>query len=157
MNKIFKRFINKIKYYNKYFFNKNKFKLVKEAWLGYPFDYSYFYRIQLCKLIEMKEYFKDSEYTNRNKDIEREINLAISLLNLFLYDKNDKYPDGIVDYDFSTNEFRFKTYLNKRNLYRFVKGFKNINNWPEDELYKLKVIYIYHKLCLYKANTNWWD
>lgn len=149
--------IRLIKYYKKYFFNKNKLNLLKQSWLGYPYDYHYFYEIQLYKLIEMKNYFKDSKYTYRNKDIEREIKLAISLLNLFLYEKNDKYPDGISDYDYKTKELNFKPYLNKRNLYRFISEIKNINKWPEDELYKLKVIYMYHKLCLYKAHNNWWD
>lgn len=157
MTNLLKVCISKCLYYKKYFFNKAKWNLLKNAWCGYPFDYAYFYRLQLAKLNEMLQYFKTSELTDRKDDIVKSIQLAINLLSVYVDDKNDTYPDGISKYDFQNKTLTVIPYLNKRNIERFANGQQHLEKWPDDELYKLKAISIYHRLCLYKASTEWWD
>ena len=84
----------KLRRWIKYNFNKNKFELTKEAILGNPYDYAYFYTIQLKKLEEMYAYFSVSKFIDDEKrtNILKWIDLAIKTLRLGYLD-----GEGVFD------------------------------------------------------------
>ena len=139
-------------YYN---FNLHHLRLVKEAWLSYPFEYEFMYDIQKAKLIEMNEYFKKTGYVGQ-KSIEQ-IALCIRLI------------DIIREEDIDT-----KVYVNTRNWKRFRPDWSDENLWSKDtheeceewrkhmfekfpgELRCAKAKKLYYMLLERYADT-WWD
>ena len=138
-------------YYN---FNRYHLRLVKEAWLSYPFEYDFMYDIQKVKLEEMVAYFKKTCYVGMNTI--RQIELCIRLL------------DIIRQEDIET-----KVYVNSKNWKRFRP------EWSDDNLYKdtpeeceewrqhmfktfpgelrcTKAKKLYYKILETHADT-WWD
>lgn len=63
--------------------NKNK-KLIKEAMKFYLFDYGFVLSLEKQALIRMYEYFKVSRIAEGNERVEKELNLALKLLDIVL-------------------------------------------------------------------------
>ena len=134
------------------FSNKNKYKVVDEALNGHWFDYGYLYNIELAKLIEMRDTFKEKGISADNEKYVRQMDLAIKLLkiineeyNYFHFDNNRVYVCDVK--------------VNLKNAKRFVKNEEVMDYYVErypHELYLLKAQYLYHKLRFY-FEQYWWD
>lgn len=160
MENIFK----KLRYWVKYNFNKNKFELTKEAIIGNPYDYSYFYTIQLKKLEEMYAYFSVSKFIDDEKktNILRWIDLAIKTLRLgylngegvFDITELSTNPNPTPDNAMSKWIITCTRYVNLKNKHRYEHKFSLL---PEDyDLYQEKARCLYHKIIKEKS-MDWWD
>lgn len=63
--------------------NKNK-RLIKEAMKFYPFDYGFVLSLEKQALIRMYEYFKVSRIAEGNEVVEKNLKLALGLLDIVL-------------------------------------------------------------------------
>lgn len=128
-------------YYVRLIIFKSKLSLFKILWKDQPWDYWYIYKLEREKLAHVKWFF-ESKYTDtiHNHDI-HELDICISLLDIFL---EGKKPEHI-------NFHNYKRFIPKcsHGLLDFFK------EYPE-ELYKLKALYLYHKIRN-KRTLNWWD
>lgn len=128
-------------YYIRLIIFKSKLSLFKILWKDQPWDHWYIYKLEREKLAHIKWFF-ESKYadTIHNRDI-RELDTCVSLLDIFL---EDKKPERI-------NFHNYKRFIPKccHGLLDFFK------EYPE-ELYKLKALYLYHKIRN-KYTLNWWD
>lgn len=137
-------------------FNKNHFKVIKEAICGYPFDYCYMWSLQRSKLKEMLEYFKKSNITEDNWRIVRDLNLAINFLDIMINE------DELYEYTPGKNwpgNYKCLINVNLTNIDRFVKNKDDkdfIINKMQHNLYVLKVKNLYYKL-LQERSEAWWD
>lgn len=131
--------------------NKNK-KLIKEAMKFHPFDYGFVLSLEKQALIRMYEYFKVSRIAEGNEVIEKNLKLALRLLDIVLeidssY-SNDFGKGGYVD-----------RYINTYNWRRFLPKAINFDwNLPviKDYLRREKAWYLYNKLR-FERMRNWWD
>lgn len=142
-------------------FNMSHWNLVKESITSYPFDYSYFYSIQLVKLRQMYEYFRKSDLTESDKIVARDIKLAISLLEIFC-----EYRD-LYHYEYSLKDSRWldvfgrnakyvcDVKVNTRNINRFDHKKIVVEKFPH-ELYIEKAKTLYFKI-LKERSQNWWN
>lgn len=90
---------------------KNK-KLIKEAIKFCPFDYGFVLSLEKQALIKMYEYFKVSRIAEGNEIIEKNLKLALKLLDIILE------IDSAYCYDFRSKEF-VDRYINIKNWKRF--------------------------------------
>ena len=51
----------------RYNITKEHWNVVKKAWLGYPFDYSYIYELEKAKLQELYAYFSTADYISKEQ------------------------------------------------------------------------------------------
>ena len=140
----------------------NKRKIGRILRKDKSWDYMFFYKLQLYKLEDMYNYFKQNKYTD-NTIICRDIKICINLLNRFINYKNPKNLNirnykrfKLTDY---IEEALFKesdtfTYLNS-------KGESiSVNFCPKqfavEELYLEKVLHLYHLILTYRSQT-WSD
>lgn len=127
--------------------NKNK-RLIKEAMKFYPFDYGFVLSLEKQALIRMYEYFKVSRIAEGNEVVEKNLKLALRLLDIILEIDSSYNSEGFVD-----------RHINTKNWKRF---------WPEatdldlskpifqDYLRREKAWYLYNKLRFERMRT-WWD
>lgn len=136
--------------------NRAHFNLVKEAWLSYPFDFSYIYELDKAKLEEMRSYFRKAKWIEQSSyDMYiRELTWAINCLDIII--EEELQPDNV--------------YINKRNWKRFLPYWEDKNilvddpeKWRQEmferypgELRCAKARHLYNKIRLYKAE-GWWD
>lgn len=135
------------------FSNKNKYKVVDEALNGHWFDYGYLYNIELAKLIEMRDAFKEKGISADNEKYVRQMDLAIKLLKIM----NEEY--NYFHFDCTSGGYVCDVKVNLKNAKRFVKDEKVMDYYTErypHELYLLKAQYLYHKLRFY-FEQYWWD
>lgn len=133
------------------FSNKNKYKVVDEALNGHWFDYGYLYNIELAKLIEMRDAFKEKGISTDNEKYVRQMDLAIKLLKII----NEEYNY----FHFDWRGYVCDVKVNLKNAKRFVKDEEVMDYYTErypHELYLLKAQYLYHKLRFY-YEQYWWD
>lgn len=133
--------------------NKNK-RLVKEAIKFRPYDYGFVLSLEKQALIRMYEYFKVSRIAEGNEVTEKDLKLALKLLDIVL-DIDSAYhcdlrpeSEGFVD-----------KYINIKNWKRFWPKAANLDlNEPifQDCLRKEKAWYLYSKLRFERMRT-WWD
>lgn len=125
-------------------------------------DYMFFYKLQLYKLEEMYNYFKQNKYTD-NTIICRDIKICISLLKKFIYNDEPKYLN-IRNY----NRFNIEEYT-KEALFKESDDFTYYNIKGESvtvkfcpklfavyDLYIEKILHLYHLILLYRSQT-WSD
>lgn len=133
--------------------NKNK-KLIKEAMKFYPFDYGFVLSLEKQALIRMHEYFKVSRIAEGNEVVEKNLKLALKLLDIILE------IDSAYHYDFRPESEEFvDRYINTKNWKRFCpKAIKF--NWKspiiKDYLRREKAWYLYNKFRFGYMRT-WWD
>ena len=136
---------------------KAHFNVVKAAWLGYPFDYSYIYKLEKAKLEELYEYFSKANYISKEQYDKycSKIRLAINLLDIIIED--DTQPENDV-------------YVNNHNWKRFMPWYSDSNIQNENpevlrqHLFKTfpgvlrtyKARYLYYKIRLTYGDT-WGD
>ena len=129
--------------------NKNK-KLIKEAMKFYPFDYSFVLSLEKQALIRMYEYFKVSRIAEGNEVVEKDLKLALKLLDIVLE------IDSV--YDSRAKGFIYR-HINIKNWKRFCPKAVNIN-WDslifKDYLRREKAWYLYNKLRFERMRT-WYD
>lgn len=131
--------------------NKNK-KLIKEAMKFYPFDYGFVLSLEKQALIRMYEYFKVSRITEGNEVVEKNLKLALKLLDIVLE------IDSAYNYD-SRSEGFVDRYINTKNWKRFCPKDTSLDwNTPilKDYLRREKAWYLYNKLRFEHMRT-WWD
>ena len=131
--------------------NKNK-RLIKEAMRFYPFDYGFVLSLEKQALIKMYEYFKVSRIAEGNEVIEKNLKLALGLLDIVLE------IDSAYNYDSRSRGF-VDRYINIKNWKRFYP--KDVNyDWDspifKDYLRREKAWYLYNKLR-FECMRNWWD
>ncbi len=131
--------------------SKNK-KLIKKASKFFPFDYAYVLYLEKEALTRMYEYFKVSRIAVGNEIVERDINLALKLLDIILeIDTARTYGEDTV--------WSMTKYVNIRNLHRFCDKSDNLDyTIPclRDSLRIEKAWYLYHRLR-YNRMKTWWD
>ena len=145
-------------------FNMTHWKLVKESITSYPFDYSYFYSIQLVKLRQMYAYFNKSDITEDDIRIAKDIKLAISLLEIFC-EKRDLYH-----YEYSLKDSQWLGVFggNAKYVCDVKVNIKNLNRFDRFDHKKIAVEKFPHELYIEKAKTlyfkilkersqNWWN
>lgn len=133
------------------FSNKLKYDVVDEALNSEWFDYGYLYNIELAKLIEMRDNFKEKGLSVDNEKYVKQMNLAIKLLKIIINDEGFHF-DEERNYVCDVN-------VNLNNAERFVKDKELIDYYTKrypHELYILKAQYLYHKLRFY-FEQYWWD
>lgn len=133
--------------------NKNK-RLIKEAMKFYPFDYSFVLSLEKQALIRMYEYFKVSRIAEGNEVIEKNLKLALGLLDIVLEIDSAYHCDlrprseGFID-----------RYINIKNWKRFCPKNADLNwNTPvlKNYLRVEKAWYLYNKLR-FERMRDWWD
>ena len=135
------------------FSNKLKYKVVDEAINGNWFDYGYLYNIELAKLIEMRDAFKEKGISADNEKYVRQMDLAIKLLKII----NEEY--NCFHFDWTKGGYVCDVKVNLKNAKRFVKDEEAMDYYTErypHEFYLLKAQYLYHKLRFY-FEQYWWD
>lgn len=148
----------------KYNFNMSKWRLIKESIMGEPYDYGFFYTLQLKKLEEMKFYFEKSKYLydDKKEEVIRWLNLAIKMLKIGYFNGNNErdldYMEIIDNPDSENLALRYiircTKYVNIKNKYRFESCKALL---PEDYyLYEEKARCLYHKIIKEKSQL-WWD
>ena len=129
--------------------NKNK-RLIKEAMKFYPFDYSFVLSLEKQALIRMYEYFKVSRIAEGNEVVEKDLKLALKLLDIVLE------IDSV--YDSRAKGFICR-HINIKNWKRFCPKAVHIN-WDslifKDYLRREKAWYLYNKLRFERMRT-WYD
>lgn len=147
----------------RYCFTKTHYKLIKEAWCAYPYDWCYMYRVERAQLVDMLEYFKKAKITTEETYAEmiKWLNILIKLndiileengVDLFHYDGHlitEELPTGkqhIVKNDGLI--YHSHVHTNLKNANRFCKNECELNFVLEHshELYQLKAKYLYHKI-----------
>lgn len=136
-------------------FNKYKWRLIKEAFKGYPFDSCYFFELQAAKLEEMKHYFENAHYIAQEEYDKKihYIDIAIKLLHIYLDDDKSIYKNGLFNYSFETREFTSNIKVNRKNEKRFTPHPEILKDW---DIYSLKAFHLYQKIITEKA-WDWCD
>ena len=127
--------------------NKNK-RLIKEAMKFYPFDYGFVLSLEKQALIRMYEYFKVSRIAEGNEVVEKNLKLALKLLDIVLEIDSSYNSEGLVD-----------RHINIKNFKRFWPEAANLDlSKPilQDNLRIEKAWYLYNKLRFERMRT-WWD
>lgn len=127
--------------------NKNK-RLIKEAMKFYPFDYGFVLSLEKQALIRMYEYFKVSRIAEGNEVIEKNLKLALRLLDIVLEIDSSYNSEGFVD-----------RHINIKNWKRFWPKAADLDlSKPilQDYLRREKAWYLYNKLR-FECMRNWWD
>lgn len=150
-----RRIYNDAKCWFRHCFNKNHWKVVKEAILGYPFDYCYMWQLERAKLVEMQKFFESSDLTVDDSKIAKEISLAIKLLDIILFE------DDLYEYNHKTKEYKCLVKVNTNNMHRFSKvENEEIKKFVIDhmlhKLYITKAKHLYYELMKNKIRT-WWN
>lgn len=156
----------------KYHFNKENRHLMRTAWKGRPWDYSFLYDLEKAKLQEMIAYHeKHKRYVGVENDI-KWMKLCVNLIDIFTDRKELSHFTGDLKFkpvpgssdkelDGSDLVYHCDVRVNTKNAHRFVPhGNKNpmMAYWKEhaDEIYKKKAKYLYHKIRNEK-DESWWD
>lgn len=131
--------------------SKNK-RLIKEAMEFCPFDYGFILSLEKQALSRMYEYFKVSRIAEGNEVIEKELKLALKLLDIVLE------IDSAYHFDFRSRSDGFvDRHINTKNWKRFCS--KDLN-WDlpifKNCLRIEKSWYLYNKLRFERMRT-WWD
>ncbi len=127
-------------------------KLINSAIKFQPFDYGYVLSLEKEALSKMYEYFKVSRIAVGNEIVERDIKLALKLLDIIL----EIDTAGIYNKNL---EWYITKYVNIRNSHRFYNKSNNIDYtipYWRDSLRIEKAWYLYHKLR-YNRMKTWWD
>lgn len=129
--------------------NKNK-RLIKEAMKFYPFDYSFVLSLEKQALIRMYEYFKVSRIAEGNEVVEKDLKLALKLLDIVLE------IDSV--YNSRAEGFIYR-HINIKNWKRFCPKAVRINLDSlifKDYLRREKAWYLYNKFRFERMRT-WYD
>ena len=156
-----------IRYWFQVNFNKYHFKMVWEAFKGFPHDHSYMWRLERAKLIEMKRYFIYSSDTFSHEGDIYWINVCIKLLDILIEDDLWEYQtedgkvynsDDIIEAPFDSLIAVFNRYVNVKNQTRFFNVYtdEDIYNSYKHYLYTEKVKHLYYEILKNKIN-DWWD
>ena len=177
MKNAIKRITNKIVWWFKYRMNKQHLELVKESFVGYPFDHAYLTRIEEYKLKEMLEYHKNRSVVPLEDGTRNEIVSSLELACKLIHMINNE--DELYDYDgddnvamfvkkdgddnlYELNPERNMTYVcnvkvNTNNASRFCRKDQiQIYTKYKHELYLLKVKHVYYMLREMYTDL-WWD
>ena len=129
-------------------FRKRNDSLVNESIKFEPFDYGFLLDLEKQAIIKMKDYFKESNLSENDEQIYKDLRLASQLLNIIL--GNDQA------YHYNNGESYVDIYINSRNSKRFLDYEINTNPLLLDDLRVQKAWYLYHKLR-YERMRLWWN
>lgn len=153
-------------------FNKPHFKLMKQAMVSYPFDFSYIYELERCQLLDMLNYFEHADFITKEAYERKKMQLrrVLGVLDIvcgnvdtFEYQGQYKFiendnPPNTYTIDNSNVKYICKVKVNLNNINRFVKhkeAIKFYMNHPH-EVYELKAKRLYYKLKEHYIE-DWWD
>lgn len=124
-------------------------------------DYMFFYKLQLYKLEQMYNYFKQSKYIDTTI-ICRDIKWCINILHKFINDESNDNVN-IRNYKRFNNIVKIVNTLTPNDKFKYTnsKGEEVIINLDREklikqELYIEKLFNLYHLIIYYKSRT-WWD
>lgn len=155
----------------KFTFSKNHIRLMKEAYKGRPWDFSYLWDLEYAKIKEMADYIEKSNSFVGVEYVVRDMRICLSLIEIFS-DKRDlfhfdekllndeKCNRGVIVEGVGIPDFEYKCHVNVnlKNINRFVDN-KEAQKWYIEyphELYELKARYLYHKIRR-EREMGWWD
>lgn len=137
-------------------FNKKHFRVVKTAFLGYPWDYGYLLDLLEAKLDEMSSYFEKSYITVDDPIIAQRLKTMVNLINIVKEDTDlfeyqglrvDSFIEEVLDGRSKADKLTFKpakyvclVKVNTNNAARFSKSdaeLTHLKNYPH-ELYQRK-------------------
>lgn len=144
--------------------NKEHLKTVKSAFLGYPWDYTYFNELSEYKLVEMERWYTNHKpYENSDIKILRWIKIARYCLHII---NNDQLIEYIPEEKNRDSRFKYiGPYINYNNIKRFINmsSYENATDidsiinmykkYPET-YYILKCENLYYKILKNYLN-NW--
>lgn len=157
----------------KFTFSKNHIRLMKEAYKGRPWDFSYLWDLEYAKIKEMADYIEKSNSFVGVEYVVRDMRICLSLIEIFSdkrdlfhfdfkpLEKNDENYDGGVTVKavgIPDSEYKCHVNVNLKNINRFVDD-KDAQKWYIEyphELYELKARYLYHKIRR-EREMGWWD
>lgn len=131
---------------------KSKYKnLIKSVLKFNTYDYAYLLSIEKQALICMKDYFSNSNIAVSDKEVAKDLDLAIKLLDIILE------IDNSYTYSFP-GKFHSIKYVNTKNAYRFLSGYKFDFSSPviKDALRVEKAWHLYNRLRELKMR-HWWN
>lgn len=161
-------------YWLKIHTRKRFLRIVKTAFSGYPYDYSYLLELEQAKLNEMADYIEENDRFIGAQFVVRDIRICSSLIDIFIgkkslfhYDgklefvlssQKDENGDAIMELKGDSLKYFCDVRVNTKNIRRFVQDEKLIKYYTENphKLYELKAQKLYHKIRCEKE-IEWWD
>lgn len=173
-----KRMYYAVRSWFRYTFDKRHLALVRGAFNGRPWDYSFLISLEYNKIKEMVHYHQRAKRFEGVEYVIRDMKICLSLIEIFTGERNTFHFTGglkFVETDKKTEQelgerelFEIKptddfqyhcdVLVNTKNVRRFVKNEKLIPFYIEHphELYELKARYLYHKIR-FEKEEEWWD
>lgn len=160
----------KVRYFFKYKIGKPHINVVRKAFTGEPWDYSYLYEIERAKLEEMAKWHAEKKRFVGVEQVVRDIKICLSLLDIMMGKRDLFHFEGKllsvptekkdVHRIVESPDFKYicDVKVNTKNIDRFVKNEKEKEIYLKhlDELYVLKARHLYHKIRCERDQT-WWD
>lgn len=166
MKKIWNKFVS---WWNLHF-SISRLALIKTAWEGGPWDWTYLLQLEQAKFKEMAIYFEQSKLASDWEFQVRDCKLCIKLIDIIL-EQDGPFTQWLESnygvYKHKSGPVReilripISTRVNTRNAARFVK---NPNTYESDictsnlfevDLRQIKAFYLYQKIRLYKLQNLW--
>ena len=129
---------------------------------NYDWDYMFFYKIQLYKLEQMYNYFKQNKYID-GSIICRDINICINLLNKFINGEISKYINTRNYKRFNLSKYEQELLFKTEDSFEYINSKKEIISvkinpslFVKEELYRDKILHLYN-LILYYKSQSWAD
>lgn len=138
-------------------FNKYHWRVIKEAILGYPWDFDYAYRLERAKLDEMRHYFKHKGIAENRLLASIRIAKMIKMIDIFTERIETSSYNIVGDINTGKIEYKCLVNVNLKNIHRFIKEDENKNYYIQhpDEIYKLKAKHLYEKMRAEWMESFW--
>lgn len=149
-----------IKHWIDYIFKRKSLKLIREACVSYPYDWTYLLELNRVKYEQMIEYFENSNITDSSPRICRDLRICINLIDIITEKTElvDNDTTGILDpYYLENRKTRQITRkVNYKNIDRFIpERHQEFYKDLEDEYYIEKAKHLYFKILNDKLFTFW--
>lgn len=149
-----------IKHWIDYIFKRKSLKLIREACVSYPYDWTYLLELNRVKYEQMIEYFEASNITGSSPRICRDLRICINLIDIITEKTElvDNDTTGILDPYYLENRKtrKINRKVNYKNIDRFIPE-QHIDFYKdfEDEYYIEKAKHLYFKILNDKLFTFW--
>lgn len=128
--------------------------VLKKAWTMEPWDWAYQMYLEQAGLRKMLAYFEKHHIVEGAEQIERDLRICTRLIDIFNEQEELRVWDGMRLTDKLNrhvnvkNASRFMSKERAECLSRFAGG--------QEEIYRIKAQYLYHKIRFERERT-WWD
>lgn len=149
-----------IKHWIDYIFKRKSLKLIREACVSYPYDWTYLLELNRVKYEQMIEYFENSNITDSSPMICRDLRICINLIDIITEKTElvDNDTTGILDPYYLENRKtrQINRKVNYKNIDRFIpERHQELYKDLEDEYYIEKAKHLYFKILNDRLFTFW--